>query len=209
MSDQISQQQYITNKARSDKFQLVFTLPAVLRDLDTQLLEVRNPNFIQGDSVQYSIWGTVVPQSSVPAQELRHYGQSVQVSSQSRPAYQPISVSFTIDNYFNNYWVLWKWLDKMNKVRESGMDEHFNYDNIHDAKSNLTGPKYTDYQTTMTIFGLDEYNNRVVKFIYHNAFLTDLGDIQYNYRSDTEIESRFTFTFSQMEIELMENGLEL
>jgi hypothetical protein len=197
--------QAIMNKARADKFLLVLSLPPVLRDINTPILSARTQDLIQEDSLQFSIWGTIVPSISVPQQETRHSGQSYNVTGQSRPAYPPITVNFTIDNNFNNYWMLWKWLDKMNKIRESGMDSHFADKNISNSVGS-NGHKFTDYQTTMTIYALDEYDNRVAQFDYYNAFLTEVGDIQYNYRTENELESSFSFVFNQMDIILLESG---
>lgn len=195
--------QSITNKARSDKFILVLTLPQVLKDLNTAILSPRTQEYIQEDALQFSIWGVVVPSVSVPAQNVRWGGQPYKITGQSRPEYQPIAINFTIDNAFNNYWLLWKWLDKMNKIRPSGMDTYFADKNI---KNSILSPKYTDYQTTLTVFALDEYNNKVAKFDYYNSFITELGEIRYNYRDETELESNFVFVFNQMDIVLLEGG---
>ena len=197
--------QSITNKARADKFLLVLSLPPVLQDLDTAILSPRTQEYIQEDSLQFSVWGVVVPSVSVPAQTQRWGGQPYNVTGQSRPEYPPISINFTIDNYFNNYWLLWKWLDKMNKIKESGMDKHFSDKNV-DPTPKLFSHKFTDYQTTLTVYALDEYNIRVAKFDYFNSFITELGEIRYNYRDETELESNFTFVFNQMDITLLENG---
>lgn len=197
--------QSITNKARADKFLLVVTMPPVLKDINTNILSPRTQDKIQEDALQFSIWGVVVPSVSVPKQDLRFAGQGYNVTGQSRPEYPPISVNFTIDNNFNNYWVLWKWLDSMNKIKDSGMDSHFADKNI-DKNPTLLENKYTDYQTTMTVYALDEYNNKVAKFDYTNSFITELGEIRYNYRTETELESSFTFVFNQMDITLLEDG---
>ena len=185
---------------------MVITLPKVLRNLNAQLLSRRTQDFIQEGSLQFSVYGVTVPGVSVPSTELRYDGQPYQVTTQSRKTYDPVQVNFTIDNYFNNYWLLWKWLDKMNKIRPSGMDEHFHDQTIEGNKGNLDGNKYTDYQTKITVYGLDEYNIRVVRFDYTNAFITDLGEIRYSYRDEQELETFFTFVFNQMDITLLEGG---
>lgn len=197
--------QSITNKSRADKFLLVVDIPPVLRDINTPILSKRTQTLIQQDALQFSVWGVVVPTVSVPAQDLRHSGQPYKVTSQSRPTYPPITIDFTIDNKFNNYWVLWKWLDSMNVIRDSGMDNYFGDKNIEN-KVSILAPKYTDYQTTMVVYAFDEYNNKIAKFSYFNAFITDLGEIRYNYRDETELESNLTFVFNQMDITLLEDG---
>ena len=57
--------QSITNKARADKFLLVLSLPPALRDLNTEILSPRTQEYIQEESLQFSIWGVVVPSVSI------------------------------------------------------------------------------------------------------------------------------------------------
>ena len=198
MSNEI--QQSILNKARADKFIMVFTLPEALRDLNQSILTTRAQEYIKQDSLQYSVWGIVVPNVSVPAETTSIWGQPYKVTSQARSPYPPIALNFTIDNGYNNYWILWKWLELLNKPRQSGVDEKI-ADTIAEDKGT-----YLDYQTVMTIFGLDEYNNKVIQFDYFNSFITDLGEIRYNYRDPTELESSFQFEFSQMSISLLDDN---
>jgi hypothetical protein len=68
---------------------------------------------------------------------------------------------------------------------------------------------FLDYQTTINIYALDEYNNKTAQFTYYNSFITSLGEIRYNYRDATELESVFQFEFSQMDIKLLEEGIPL
>jgi len=198
--------QSITNKARADKFLLVLSLPPAIKDSNTPILTERTQEYIQEDALQFSVWGVVVPSVSVPEQTVRWGGQALNVTGQSRPSYPPVSVNFTIDNHFNNYWLLWKWLDQMNKITDSGMDNHFADGNV-DQTPRLNSNKFTDYQTMLTVYALDEYNHRVAKFEYSNAFITELGEIRYNYRDETELEASFTFVFNQMDITLLEDNV--
>jgi len=69
---------------------------------------------------------------------------------------------------------------------------------VFDNDNLIQDDKFKDYQTDLTIYGLDEYNNEKIKFTYTKAFPTDLGGINYNYREDGEIESSFTFVYSQL-----------
>jgi hypothetical protein len=157
------------------------------------------------------VWGVLVPGVSIPSQDLPTMGQPYKVTSQARDAYPPISVNFTIDNRFNNYWVLWKWLEYLNRPKESGMNEYFNNEEVLKNRGQFDSKKFVDYQTIITVFGLDEYNNKVVKFDYSNAFITNLGEIRYNYRDPTELETSFEFAFNQMTVTLInpDTGAEL
>jgi hypothetical protein len=56
----------------------------------------------------------------------------------------------------------------------------------------------------MTIYGLDEFNNNKIQFVYKKAFPTDIGGIEFNYRDSKEIESSFTFVYSQLHVTLLD-----
>ena len=113
--------QSFLNKARKDKFVLVISPPKALID---------TANDLGLNDMQVSVYGSPVPPVSVPSVTENYYGQSLKVTSQSREPYPSLTVNFTIDNEFKNYWFIWKWLDIMNRSDDSGMDEHFsNYTN--------------------------------------------------------------------------------
>lgn len=230
--------QTVLNKSRKDKFILVLTLPQILKDNNVKILGPRTEEFVQLDALQYSIYGSPVPEMSIPPQELSVYGQPYKVTSQTRASYTPIAVNFTVDNRFNNYWILWKWLEILNAPRDSGMPSHFaNYQEGADTAQPSPTPKtardrmgeiasalegktgkiknintqqvrminnFLDYQTLITIYGLDEYNQKVVQFNYYNSFITELGGINYNYRDQEEAECSFQFAFNQMDVQLID-----
>jgi hypothetical protein len=231
-----SLKQSVFNKGRKDKFLLVFTLPDILKTLNTDLLEERAQELVKQDAMQYSIWGSPVPEVSVPSKSLRIDGQTYKVTSQSRDPYSSVIVNFTIDNRFSNYWLIWKWLDVLNDAKNSGMSDYFNQweegkdktprtlgrDKAAAIRESLTkqskleehtmtykeDPIYMKnnflaYQTIMTIYGLDEYNQKMIQFDYYNAFPTKLAGIDYSYRDHDEITSNFQFEFSQMHPKLI------
>jgi hypothetical protein len=57
----------------------------------------------------------------------------------------------------------------------------------------------------MSIFLLDEYDKRIVEFLFKKAFPTTLGSMNLNYRTAEEIETSFTFAYSQFIVKLVEN----
>ena len=189
-------QQSILNKNRKDKFLLVLNLPPILKTVNKTTLAERSVNFLSLDSLQYSIYGTVVPETSVPEVDLLYSGQTAKFTSYTRSAYKSITVNFTVDNEFNNWWVLWYWLNVINDSQESS----YNYDGLvnPDKFTNLN-----NYQTNITVYGLDEFNNQKIQWDYTNAFITNLGEIAYNYREGGEIESSFTFAFGQLKCQLL------
>ena len=182
------------NKSRSDKFLLVLNLPPILRNIQSN--SVRSNNLLQQDALQFSVYGSVVPNVSVPEVTAGYGGQSYKLSSNSRAAFDKISVNFTIDNRFNNYWVIFKWLALLNDPKGKGYspDEQLNTDK-------KIAPE--QYQTDFTLFGKDEFDKNIIKFTYTKAFPVNLGSIDYSYREETELTTTFEFAFSQFFVELM------
>lgn len=185
--------QSILNKSSEDKFTLVLNLPPIMKSIDAPK---RNGSNIDLDKLQFSVEGTIVPPNVVPNITVPFSGQNLEVTSYARPAWQKNCVRFTIDNRFNNYWVLWKWLSILNDPKQSV----YNLQKLPD-----TGiPKSMhNYQTDISIFALDEFNNKTVEFKYHKAFITDLGGIEYDYQKEKQIVSSFEFAYSQFYMDLL------
>ena len=102
-------QQSVLNKSRADKFLLVFDIPPILKEFNTKFKQ--DNTSIISDSVQFSIFGTAVPEITVPAVENRYAGNTLYVSSHSKNSYPPVSVKFNVDNEYKNYWVIYQWLN--------------------------------------------------------------------------------------------------
>jgi hypothetical protein len=195
------------NKARLDKFLLVLNLPPVLKDISNDYLGSRENTGIIENSLQFSVYGSVVPSVTVPEISQGYAGQFYKVSSHTRPAYENVSVNFTVDNEFNNYWVLYKWLDFLNdeKLSKFNAKELANIPNLSPAvkstDDSLSPPSL--YQADISLIAKDEFDQNKVKFTYTKAFPVSLGGISYNYRTPGEVETTFEFAFSQLLVELL------
>lgn len=188
-------QQSILNKNRKDKFLLVLNLPNVLKEVNKTNIGERATQYLNQDSLQYSVYGNVVPNIAVPEVDLAFSGQTGKVTSYTRPAYSSVTVNFTVDNGYNNWWVLWYWLNVINNSTQG----YYNSNEIPVS----TYKNVNTYMTDITVYGLDEYNNKVIQFDYLQAFITGLGEISFNYRDPDQIESSFTFVFSQLNAQLL------
>jgi hypothetical protein len=178
------------NRAATDKFILIMDLPYLLKK------NALNDPYINVEPLQMSIFGTVVPDIKVPEIDVRYRGQGMHVSSYTRPSYPPLTVNFTVDNSYNNYYVLWKWMDILNSAIENTYGG--TYKNLFEDL--ITGTQF-EYQTTLTIQALDEYNQPSLEFVFTKAFLTNLGPINYSYRTGSQlIESAATFHYSQLNV---------
>jgi hypothetical protein len=183
--------QAILNKSRKDKFLLTIFLPEALRSLKTST--ERSNKKVNLDSLQMSIYGTVVPKNIIPQEEVRYAGSTVYVSSHNKPSYDPVIVNFTIDNEFKNYWVIHKWLELL-RTEKGGY-----YEYPEEEKNVGIG----QYSTDFVITAKDEYHNDVIEWVYKSAFPISLGEIAYNYRDGGEIETTFEFVFRRIETNLL------
>lgn len=181
------------NKAKKDKFLLVFDLPPVLKRIATKYK--RGNKRLMPDTVQFSIYGTTVPGVTVKGVPARYAGDTLYLSSHSKDPFPPVNIKFKIDSGYNNYFVIDRWLNLLHDEQTG----QYNQGGIP-IDSN-----FSDYQTDFTVYGLDEYDNKVIKFTYTKAFISSIGDIVYDEQStdDMELECDFTFLFSQRRVELI------
>lgn len=187
-------QQSILNRSGKDKFLLVLNLPQILKKQSV------GDELINLDPLQISIYGTIVPPINVPPVSIPFAGQTYNVSSYVRPNYTPLTVNFIIDNKFRNYWLLWKWMTILNSPTGSyytGTDSK--YETFRDR---IESGILTEYQSNFSVLSLNEYNQPSVEFIYYNAFITNLGPINYSYRDEGIIETTAEFQFSQLDIKI-------
>lgn len=186
-------QQSLLNKSRTDKFLLVFDIPPILKNISRSLENQISNSTIIPDSVQFSIFGTIVPEIVVPAVENRYAGSTNYISSHSKNSYPPVNIKFAIDNQYSNYWTIFQWLNLLHDQKEGR----------YNAKDIIVNDSFRDYQTDLTIYGLDEFDNKCIKFTYKNAFPTSLNTIDYNYQESGEIVAGFVFVYSQLHIEMI------
>jgi hypothetical protein len=197
MANLVNYSQSPFNKSRKDKFLLVLNFPDGLKNIAKRVARFNDNIF--PDALQFSVYGSLVPDVEIPALNLRYSGQTLATSSQARNSYPPLTVNFTVDNRFNNYWTIYKWLNLLNHDRTG----------IYNSSDILPENKFNNkdilvYAANISIFALDEYDKRSIEFKYINAFPTALGGISFNNRDPGEIETSFTFNYSQLLVSLVE-----
>jgi hypothetical protein len=178
--------QSVLNKSKYDKYIMVLSLPKALLDHKSK---VRDNFKIDSNSLQMSITGSPVPDIIIPAIGIPYAGQEVKISSHVRQAYENVFVSFKIDNLYRNWWVIYYWLDLLNNEREA-------YYNKNDIAPNEAQEAMKDYTANFTIYGLDEYGNRVIQFDYEGCFPVSLTSPKFDDKNPEDIESQFEFAFS-------------
>lgn len=179
-------QQSFFNKQRKDKFILVMNLPEALKIVNQKMS--RSNQSIIFEKMQFSVNSCNVPRVTIDETSARYSGQTLQVSTQSRPPYPNVKVEFTVDNYYNNYWVIYSWLSLINEQKVGTLD----FRDLVD----LTNPDV--YKATFTLYGLDEFNNKIIQFDFTKAFPVILGELNFNYRDAAQIDTSFEFAFDQL-----------
>lgn len=191
MSEEKVIRQSHLNKSRDDKFLLVFDIPVILKQKNSKIH--RSNKFVNMDSVQFSVFGTAVPEIVVPAVENRYAGNTLYVSSHSKNSYDPVTLGFKIDNQYNNYWVIYQWLNLL----------HDEYEGRYNVDELEVDENFRDYQVDLTVYGLDENNEKRIKFTYKDAFPTAIEGITYDYKNGDEITSGFRFVYSQLHTDIL------
>ena len=116
----MSNNQSFLNKSRADKFKLVFSLPPALKKIDSK--NSRSTYNVNQNAMQFSVYGSVVPEITVPAIQIGYAGSNLYNSGHANTPYDTVTVDFTIDNGYNAYWVLVKWLDLIHDENEGLFD---------------------------------------------------------------------------------------
>jgi hypothetical protein len=188
------------NRSRNDKFILVLDIPKALKNKFTQGFG----DFFNVDPLQISIFGSPVPAISVHSIKIPYGGQSYQTSSFSRPEYTSLNIKFLVDNNYKNYWIIWSWLNLLNDAKKSTSDANISISelNITEKQAVLKNPM-SDFTSRFWIYGLDEYNKRIISFEYTHAFPTNLSELNYSNQDPTEISCTVSFVFNQLEVELL------
>jgi hypothetical protein len=185
------------NRSRSDKFILILDIPTALKNITDMTLE----ETFKADTLQFSIFGSPVPPVTVPATDMAFGGQVYKTSTFSRPAYDPLNVRFLIDNGYKNYWLLWNWLNLLNDYKKSSSDAH----TTNSVIGGIIENPMTEFTSSFVIYGLDEYNNKIISFKYTHAFPTQIGEISYSNQDPSEIISNVSFVFNRLEVDLEKN----
>lgn len=186
------------NTASKDKFLLVLTIPSILKKYQSKF--IRNNSRFDPDTLIYKVYGLNIPAIKVPPIKTKTGGYTFKLSSHARDDYESAKVNFVVDSGFQNYHFLYKWLDVL--AGEDG--GNFDAKNLGGNKMGLNA-----YSTDITLFGLDEYDRMVAEFKYSGAFITDLGGIEYNYQTEKEIQSTFTFEYSFFKMELIDEPISI
>ena len=181
------------NTARSNKFILVIDLPKCFRGLNGTP-NIGGCSYFKTQKLLMNVYGKAIPEIEIASNEIPAFGHVMKASSLGRKAYRPVTIKFIIDSKYENYYVIYKWMDIMNNTMDGGFDK----EKLLDRSGKLG-----DYSTTFSLYLLNEYNKPVVRWDYVGAFPTGLGSINLDKRDPSEIDCDFTFEFSFINMQLL------
>jgi hypothetical protein len=176
---------------------MILDLPLAMKAISDPVL---GTNY-SADPIQFTIFGSPVPQITVPDISLPFGGQVHRISSNTRPAYNPLSVKFLVDNGYKNYWILWNWINLFNNTKNSSSD----IVSAPNTNKNIFVNPVANYVSIFNIFALDEFNNKTIAFTYNNAFPTTLSELNFSNQDPSEITCTVTFVFDQLNVSLLKN----
>ena len=207
--------QSILNKSAQDKFIIILDIPPFLKPLNDR--NKRKNSLMNLDKWQFSPSAITLPSVSTPAVQLPFNGQTVKMTAQTRPAYSPLQISYQIDNNFDNYHFLWMWQAVMNDPLKSAMSSYWDEQKgnpykdtplfVHDRPDGRNikyKHSFTEYKSKIVVLGLREYNEPIVKFTFNEVFPVEVSGIDYNYQTHDLLNSKATFEFNQMDVELLD-----
>lgn len=176
------------NKTYEDKFYFLFKLPDALRNLRSKYANRLREAGITKDSIRFSLIDAEIPQMVIKSQNVKQAGGGIYLSTHTIDEYDPVTITFKVDEKYNNYFVIYEW---MNFIRNENKG-YFDSEHLSNV-ANLTA-----YGTNMSIVTLDPYNHEVSQHIFTYAFPTSLSSIKLNYQNTGEIICTATFVFTQM-----------
>jgi hypothetical protein len=186
--------QAVLNRARKDKFLFVLDVPNALKKMEDSVLQTS----YSADPIEFTIVGSPVPKISIPPKEVPFGGQVYHASSMSRPTYGPFNVKFLLDNGYQNYWILWNWLNLFNENTSSTSQ-------LTQINKGFVSNPMSDYTSNFTIYTLDEFNNKLMSFTYTQAFIIGLSEFDFSYQEPGEISCSAAFSFNQLQVQLIKN----
>jgi len=192
--------QSILNKSRNDKFMFLFGLPAIFKKIQDPVLK----EDLHDDKIEFSVYDISTPSISIPPISLGYSGQTYKTSSFSRPDYPPLQLKFFLDNGYQNYYILWKWLNLFNDAASSD-SEILTSNTIPHEKGEYFKNPMSEYTTNIKVVTLDEYNNKLITFEYTDAFITSLGGLNYSHQEGVELSCSATFAYNQFYTTLNNN----
>ena len=129
-----------------------------------------------------NIFSTVLPSVTLNTEERGWQGGKIQAAT-GKLTFEPWNVSFVVDSLFANWILLFKWLTYIN-------DGHAKWAELDN-----------NYMVDASFQALNNWGTRVFEVMFHNVWITSLGEVQFSYREGSAlIECQASFVYSHYEL---------
>ena len=181
----------ILNDSLNDSYQLVLDLPQFLKKLN--LKAGKSGEKFPLDKLETNIFSVNLPSISIPSKEVPFgQGGSLKTPGTRVEPYEPLNCEFVVDSRFKNYYVMNRWLDQMSHLSD---------------ESSLTVAN--NVKANFAIYVLEEYKNRVARFVFEDAFPTKLSGLDLSTRNDGEpLTATVTFEYNFVKMKLLDPDLD-
>lgn len=159
------------NKSSPENFELLFP---VLPLLDT---------LKESQSLSMNIFSSVLPTISLDTKEVNWMGGKAQYDSGGM-SYEPWYVNFLIDDDFNNWKILYNWINYINNNKDT------------------YGRARSDYVVDATLNILNNMREPILTVNFKNVWPNMLGEVSMSYREgEMVLSSSVNFYYDRYEIE--------
>jgi hypothetical protein len=150
------------------------------------------------NDIQLNLATFSIPSIDISSIDINFKGNQIKLPGNiSQPGEKSVSFEYLISSDWSNYITLYKWIDQMAKLNKIVKDSEYSqraYVKLNDKNI---------YMIPITVYLLDEFKNKVIKFKYHNCWISSFAEISMSYQDDpTEIKHSFTLNYSNFELVL-------
>lgn len=129
-----------------------------------------------------NIFGVIIPAVSIAEEELSWQSNKTK-HSLIPTVYDPLLINYMVDSNFENWKLLYNWMNYINN----------NFDKIAEYHNN--------YSIDATLVIKDNFMSNIMELIFKSIWPSTLGEIQFSYREgDIQIESTINFTYDYFTI---------
>ena len=179
------------NRSFTDKFYFLMNLPNAMKNFKEDYNRNLNEGGIKKETIGWTLIKTSIPEVLIKSQSIGYSGGNHYISSHVKEPYSPLSIEFKVDSLYNNYSILYEWLNYI-------YDEKYGHFDANNLAKDAIGT--SSYATTISVIATDGYEKDTIMWTFKNAFPTRLSGISLDYRDSSEIVCTADFVFSQMYI---------
>jgi len=174
----------IVNRLDTDSFYSILALPKCLKRIVGN--DCGNPKLIDEQYIELNVKNVTIPAITIPVQKVEYMNAVRGESSKKIEEYPDITVSIKLDSNLYNYNLLYRWISML--VDEEGYPSDLGKE---------------DYATSYTVLLLNQYEEAIGTFTYHEVIPVSVGGIEFDYTTSDAIFIDFTFSYDYISFDFV------